>query len=712
MELNWSIYWLTLVSGGLSIIFALYLYWWVVNKNDPGNERMKEVMHAIQEGASAFLKRQYTTLMIFVGILAVVIGVIPQLGPATAFAYIVGSLASAAAGIIGMKIATQANARSASACRKGLSPAFKVAFYAGSVMGLLVVGIALLFLSILFWGFSAPIIASDSTVLNVMNIILGYSFGASSIALFAKAGGGIYTKAADIGADLVGKVEASLPEDDPRNPAVIADNVGDNVGDVAGMGADIFDSYVASIVAAMILGISVEQWVSVPTPYTFVVLPLIVSAFGIFASCIGLVAVPALIKKFPEKPGRALNYGTYVTTGTYIVLGLIFLPMILPAQYGMLIFWANVAGLSSGVVIGITSDYYTDISKAPVKAIAKASTTGSATTILKGFSVGLLSVVPALIGIAAATIISYFVGAAITPDSPVAGGLYGVSMAAAGMLSITGMIVSSDAYGPIVDNAAGIAEQSGLGEEVVAVGDKLDAAGNTAKAITKGFAIGAAALTVLALFAAFGDIVNEIEAYAFNINLLNPLVIAGMFIGAFMPCLFSAKLIGAVESCAGLMIENIRQQFKEHPGILKGTEKPDYRTPIDIATKGALKELLGPSIIAIVVTLAVGLFLGVNALAGYLAGAIITGIVFALLMANSGGAWDNAKKFIEEGAYGGKGSEAHAAGVVGDTVGDPFKDTAGPSLNTLITVMSLTASLFAPLFIELAKYSLEALLGA
>ncbi|MBD3188153.1 sodium-translocating pyrophosphatase [Candidatus Bathyarchaeota archaeon] len=708
MEIN-PIFILTIISGTVSIVFALYLYSYVT-KQDPGNERMKEVMHAIQEGASAFLKRQYVTMMYFVTIVAVVIGLLgfidPQaFGIGTAVSYVIGSVASALAGIIGMKIATQANSRSAFGCQRGITPAFKVAFYAGSVMGLLVVGIALVGVSILYWAFALPEVATDENVLNILNHVLGYSFGASTIALFAKAGGGIYTKAADVGADLVGKVEANLPEDDPRNPAVIADNVGDNVGDVAGMGADIFDSYVASIVATMILGIALDSGAGT---YTFVILPLIASAFGIFSSAIGLIIVPLLIKNSPDRPGKALNMGTYITTIVYIVFSGVFFPLMIPDVWPW-IFLSNIAGLVSGVVIGITSDYYTDIGKPPVKSIAKASTTGSATTILRGFSVGLISTVPALIGIASATVISFFVGTKIMPSDTLAGGLYGVAMAAVGMLSITGMIVSSDAYGPIVDNAAGIAEQSGLGEEVVAVGDKLDAAGNTAKAITKGFAIGAAALTVLALFAAFGDIVSEITEYSFNIQLLNPLVICGMFVGALMPCFFSARLIGGVESCAGLMIENIRKQFKENPGILEGTSKPDYRSPIDIATKGALKELLWPSIIIIAVTLGVGLLLGVNALAGFLAGAIITGIVFALLMANSGGAWDNAKKYIEEGAYGGKGSEAHSAGVVGDTVGDPFKDTAGPSLNTLITVMSLAASLFAPLFIKLAGISLQVL---
>ncbi|MFX0098169.1 MAG: sodium-translocating pyrophosphatase [Candidatus Hodarchaeota archaeon] len=703
---------LTFISGAISVAFAIILYIYVM-KQDTGNEKIREVMKAIQEGANAFLKRQYLTLLIFVGIVAAIISFLPEaygLGWKTGIAYVVGSCSSILAGLVGMKIAVMANGRTAAECRMGISKAFGVAFYAGSVMGLLVVGIALIGVSLIYTllvlgagsGIETMSIEDQTNaVLGLLNVVLGYSFGASTIALFAKAGGGIFTKAADVGADLVGKVEANLPEDDPRNPAVIADNVGDNVGDIAGSGADIFDSYVASIIASMILGVSIVNTSSGSISYIIVLLPLIISALGIIASCIGLITVPALIKLKGDKPGLALNLGTYITTGVYIVFALIVLPLLVPT-YWTAIFWTNVSGLISGVLIGVASDHYTSIEAGPVKSIAKASTTGAATNILRGFSVGLTSLVPALIGVAATTVISYWAGTTIFPGFPMVGGLYGISMAAVGMLSITGMIMSSDAYGPIVDNAAGIAEQSGLGEEVVAIGDKLDAAGNTAKAITKGFAIGAAALQVLALFAVFSELASAITAYTVNINLMNPLVICGMFLGAMMPCIFSARIIYGVESCAELLIADVRGQFKKHPEILLGTMKPNYKSPIDIATKGALKELLGPSILTIGVTLIVGIFLGVNALAGYLIGAIITGIVFALLMANSGGAWDNAKKFIEEGAYGGKGSEAHAAGVVGDTVGDPFKDSAGPSLNTLLSVISLTASLFAPLFINIA----------
>ncbi|UCG45291.1 MAG: sodium-translocating pyrophosphatase, partial [Candidatus Bathyarchaeota archaeon] len=501
----------------------------------------------------------------------------------------------------------------------------------------------------------------------------GFSFGASSIALFAKAGGGIYTKTADIGADLVGKVEMDFPEDDPRNPAVIADNVGDNVGDVAGMGADIFDSYVASIVAAMILG-------AVVMGVTGILLPLLLSAAGVFASIVGT----ALVRVRGNNPGAALNRGTYITCiafGVFAYLTIYFLGV------SMDYFYATIAGLIAGVVLGITSDYYTSIDRGPALTTAEVSKTGTAINILTGFSYGSISIVPPLIGIGVATIVSYWFA-----------GLYGVSIAAVGMLSITGMIVASDAYGPIVDNAKGIAEQSGLSEEVIKIADRLDAAGNTAKAITKGFAIGAAGLTVIALLAAYGEIVG-IE----SVDFMNPFVLTGALLGSFMPPLFSALTILGVGRNAHRMINEIRRQFREIKGLKEGKAKPDYAKCVDIATVGALRELILPSVLAIIVPLIVGFILGKSALGGFLVGSILSGLVFALLMANSGGLWDNAKKYIEDGNLGGKGSDAHKAAVTGDTVGDPFKDTAGPSINTLLVVMSLTASMFAPL---IAVYAL------
>jgi len=649
------------ISGLASIFVALYLYFWV-KKQSAGTPKMKEISDAIRQGAVAYLKREYKTLAIFVAILSVIITfALGPKGPSTALAYVVGSICSALAGYLGMDIALHANVRTAQAARKSLKKAFPVGFYGGAVMGLAVVGLALLGISIIYYVYPDP------------EIVLGFSFGASSIALFAKAGGGIFTKTADIGADLVGKVEMDFPEDDPRNPAVIADNVGDNVGDVAGMGADIFDSYVASIVAAMILG-------AVVLSVKGIILPLLLSAAGVFASIIGTF----LVRVKGNNPGAALNKGTYITC---IIFGVFAFLTIYLLEVDMNIFYATIAGLIAGVVLGITSDYYTSIDRGPAMTTAESSKTGAAINILTGFSYGCISIVPPLIGIGVATIISYQLA-----------GVYGIAMAAVGMLSITGMVVSSDAYGPIVDNAKGIAEQSKLGKKVIKIADRLDAAGNTAKAITKGFAIGAAGLTVIALLAAYAEIVG-IE----SVDLMNPFVLTGALVGVFMPPLFSALTILGVGKNAFRMIKEIRRQFRTIKGLKEGKAKPDYARCVDIATIGALKELILPSVLAIVVPLAVGFILGKSALGGFLIGSILSGLVFALLMANAGGLWDNAKKYIEDGHFGGKGSDAHKAAVTGDTVGDPFKDTAGPSINTLLVVMSLTASMFAPL---IAAYAL------
>jgi len=650
------------VSGLISILVAIYLYYHV-KKQDAGTPKMHEVSSAIREGAIAYLKREYKTLAIFVFIMAILITIaLGRKGPVTALAYVIGSISSALAGFIGMDIALKANVRTTSAARKGLNKAFPIGFYAGAVMGLSVVGLALIGISAIYWIYNDP------------EIVLGFSFGASSIALFAKAGGGIFTKTADIGADLVGKLEMDLPEDDPRNPAVVADNVGDNVGDVAGMGADLFDSYVASIVAAMIIGTAVLG-------IKGAILPLMFAAVGIFASIIGA----SLVRVRKEgNPGAALNRGTYITCVVFTIFTFL---MIYYLNFDMNIFYATLAGLIAGVIIGITSDYYTSIDRFPAIKTAEASKTGAAINILTGFSYGLISIVPTLIGISIATIIAFKFA-----------GLFGISMAAVGMLSITGMVVSNDAYGPVVDNAKGIAEQSKLGRKVIAVADKLDAAGNTAKAITKGFAIGAAGLTVIALLAAYAEIV-DIKI----IDIMNPFVLTGAFIGIFMPPLFSALVILGVGKNAFRMIEEVRRQFREIKGLREGKSKPDYARCVDIATKGALKELILPSVLAVVVPLVVGFVLGKSALGGFLVGSILSGLVFALFMANAGGLWDNAKKYIEDGKFGGKGSDAHKAAVIGDTVGDPFKDTAGPSINTLLVVMSLTASMFAPL---IAMYAL------
>ncbi|OGO05649.1 MAG: sodium-translocating pyrophosphatase [Chloroflexi bacterium RBG_13_56_8] len=664
-----------LVAGMVSIAVAAYLYRWVMSQPNESSA-MAKFSRSVQEGAAAYLKRLFQAL----GALAVVIMLIIlfALGWKSALAYIVGSTCSAVAGYFGMHVATRANARVAWAARQGLQKAFPVGFFAGGVMGLSVVGFALIGMTLFYIIFGDP------------QVILGFSFGASTLALLAKAGGGIYTKTADIGADLVGKVEFNLAEDDPRNPAVVADNVGDNVGDVAGMGADIFDSYVASVVAVMILGASL--FAGTAHGESYVLLPLLLSAAGILASLLGMLFVRT---GESNNPGRALNTGTIVTAILFALftLGVVFL-LHIDRPWG--VFWPTVAGLLAGVVIGFTSDYFTDIDQKPVQNTAAAANTGPAIVILDGFSYGLLSIVPSIVGICVAMVAAW-----VLAERFGIAGTYGVSIAAVGMLAITGMIVSSDAYGPIVDNAKGCAEAGGEAHETIAVCDRLDAAGNTAKAITKGFAIGAAALTVLALFAAYAETVNLTQ-----LDLRNPGVLVGVFIGGMMPPLFSALTILSVGRNANLMVEEIRRQFREIPGLLEGKAPPDSSLCVDIATRGALKELILPAVLSLTLPIVVGILLGKHALGGFLAGSIVTGIIFAILMANAGGLWDNAKKYIEDGAHGGPGSEAHKAAVVGDTVGDPFKDTAGPSLNTLITVMSLSATIFGPIIASLALFEL------
>ncbi len=671
------------VAGLISIASALYLFYYV-SRQDSGTKKMQEISAAIKEGATAYLKRQNITLAIFVAVVAVILGIFFNFH--MALAYIFGSLCTTLASYFGMIAAIKANVRASNAARKGLNQALPVAFYGGAVMGLSIVGIALLGVSLLYYIYGP----------ENLDIILGFSFGASALALFAKAGGGIYTKTADISADLVGKVEIGIPEDDPRNPAVIADNVGDNVGDVAGMGADLIDSYIAGTIAAMIIG---KAWadtlmgsneITATTYIILVILPLLIKATGIFASVLGMLFVRTRKR---GNPGAALNRGTFATCIIFAVLTFVVIHFSGIGDYGLGIFLATLAGLIAGMIIGLTTDYFTSIDRPPVLKTAEAAKTGAATNILSGFSYGVVSIVPPVVGIVAATLASWYLAATYGVDP-----VYGVAIGAVGMLATLGMVISADAYGPIADNAKGIAEQSGLGKEVIAVTDRLDAAGNTAKAISKGFAIGAAALQVLALFAAYAVVVG-ITA----VDLMKPRVIAGVFIGAMVPPLLSALLILAVGSNAFKMIEEVRRQFREIPGLMEGKTKPDYAKVVDMATRGALKELLLPCILAIVSPLAVGFLLGKEALGGFLAGSIVTGIIFGLFMANSGGAWDNAKKYIEAGSFGGEGSDAHKAAVIGDTVGDPFKDTAGPSLNTMITVMALVASVFAPL---IATYAL------
>jgi len=697
------------IAALISILVGLYFYRYV-EKQDSGNERMREISEAIRVGARAFLKREYTVLAIFVGVIAVLLLIFlptpiwtgtPLSNISLALAYVFGSSFSALAGFLGLTIATKANAKVANGARQGLNKAFPVGFRGGAVMGMSVVGIGLLGISIVYFLTGDP------------ETVLGFSFGASSLALFAKAGGGIYTKTADISADLVGKVELDLPEDDPRNPAVIADNVGDNVGDVAGMGADLFDSYVASVVAVMILGAAL----SLTGNTLYIQIPLVFAGVGIFASIIGALTVRVGPK---GNAGNALNLGTYTTCA---IFGLLTAIATYYLNYDWRIWGAAITGLVGGVIIGVTTNYFTSEDKPPVIKTAEASKSGPAINIITGFSYGLRSIILPLIGIGVAAAISYLL------VSPIGGttdalkfGVFGISMAAVGMLSIVGLTVSNDAYGPIVDNAKGVAEQSGLSEEVIAITDELDCAGNTAKAITKGFAIGAAGLTVISLLAAFKEIAESALRAAnptllptdprviVDFSFLNPLVLLGTLIGVAIPAVFSAMLMLGVGRNAERMIAEIRRQFREIPGLKEGKPgvKPDYAKCVDIATVGAIRELLPASVVILVATLVVGFVGGIYALGGLLVGAILSSLLLALLMSNAGGLWDNAKKLIETGVHGGKGSDAHKAAVVGDTVGDPFKDTAGPSLNTMITVMSLVASLFAALIVQ---YNLVGLLG-
>jgi K(+)-stimulated pyrophosphate-energized sodium pump len=674
-----------MLCGVVSITVALGLYRWVISQN-PGSAKAQKIASYIRDGARSYLQRLYFALLVLALVLGLIIAIVYGLsadqsgaggfnllrGGTMALAFIAGALCSTLAGYLGMTVAVAANVRTATAAGHSINRAFKVSFYAGAVMGLAVVGLAVIGMSAVY------LLTGDA------QFVLGFSLGASSLALLAKAGGGIYTKTADIAADLVGKIEAGIPEDDPRNPAVIADNVGDNVGDVAGMGADIFDSYVASTVAAMLLGASLfASDVTLQAKYT--VFPLILCGLGILCALIGIQFV-----RVGEngKPGGALNRGTIITCA---LLGVAASALVLLGHYNLGVLWATLAGLCAGVVIGFTSDYFTSSDHRPVFQTARMSGSGPAITIITGFSYGLISIVPSVVGIAAATLASYYLA-----EQAGISGLYGIGISAVGLLSVSGMIVSSDAYGPIVDNARGIAEMSGMSQEVIDTADVLDSAGNTAKAITKGFAISAAALTVIALFAAYAEVVAS-RGVNLSISLRQPIVVVGAFLGAMTPPLFSALTMLAVTDNAFKMIGEVRRQFREFPGILKGTDEPDYKSCVGMAAQGALTSLILPATLAIVLPMLVGFVMGPEALGGFLGGSIFTGIIFALFMSNAGGLWDNAKKFIESGQFGGPHSEAHIASVVGDTVGDPFKDTAGPSLNTLITVMSLVASMIAPI---------------
>jgi len=678
------------VVAGLVALLTASLFALYVRRRDPGEGRMVEISNYIRRGAMAFLNREYRSLIIFIIVVSVLLFLLSfvkngGVSHYTSLSFVVGAILSALSGNVGMRIATLANVRTAKAVEKDIHSGLKVAFSSGAVMGLTVVGLGLSGISLIYLIFSKV----DPSGLS--SIMFGFGFGASSIALFARVGGGIYTKAADVGADLVGKVEAGIPEDDPRNPAVIADNVGDNVGDVAGMGADLFESYVDSIIAAIAIGVT---FTTLNSSVSF--LPLIIAGIGILSSIIGIAVVVLLRNRDPTK---AMNSGVITSSIVMIILSLIVLYLFRDAEFSSLggdatwysVLGALIAGLVAGIIIGFSTEYYTSDKYDPTKKIAKASTTGAATTIIEGMAVGMLSTIIPVISVVVAIIVAY-----ILAD------LYGIAIAAVGMLSTLGMTLSMDTYGPVADNAAGIAEMAGLGKNVRERAEELDAVGNTTAAIGKGFAIGSAALTALALFATYNQSLSSLGKQL-TLSLSNPSVIAGIFIGALMPFLFSALALSAVGEAAEEMVNEVRRQFREIKGIMEGKATPDYERCVDISTKAAIRKMVLPTLLAIIVPVVVGVIpqLGPEAVGGVLAGAIASGFLLAIYMANSGGAWDNAKKYIEKGNLGGKGSEAHKAAVVGDTVGDPLKDTAGPSLNILIKLMSIVSLIFAPLFVLL-----------
>ena len=680
------IHW-TPAFGAAALLFAWYKAGWV-RRQDPGTDRMKEIAGFIQSGAMAFLRREYSVLVVFSLVVSVLL-VAANYSSGTAlvgFSFLVGAVCSALAGYFGMKVATDANVRTTNAARQSLSAALQIAFAGGSVLGMSVVGLAILGMSLLYLLYTR-MYGVELTVLQdeVLQILSGYSLGASSIALFARVGGGIYTKSADVGADLVGKVEAGIPEDDPRNPAVIADNVGDNVGDVCGMGADLFESYVGAILGSMVLALGYVRGleaagVAVASPLNYVILPMVLAGFGILCSIAGTFMVRT---SEGGNPQTALNMGTLGAGVLMLVVSIPVTRALTPEVWGRL-YGAMIVGLAAGIAIGFITEYYTSESKKPARAVAAAAQTGAATNIIAGLALGMKSTGWPLLLLSVAIVLTYMLA-----------GLYGVALAGLGMLGTVGIQLAVDAYGPIADNAGGIAEMSGLPKEVRSRTDKLDAVGNTTAAIGKGFAIGSAALAALALMAAFQE---QAQLGPGDLSIANPVVLAGILIGGMVPFLFSAMAMQAVGEAAFDMIEEVRRQFREIPGLLEGRPgaKADYARCVDIATAAALKRMIVPGLMAIVLPVVAGV-LRKEFLAGVLVGSLVSGVLMAIFMANAGGAWDNAKKHIEAGNYGGKGSDAHKAAVVGDTVGDPFKDTAGPAINILIKLMSVVALVIAPL---------------
>ena len=660
-----------LAAGGVALLFAAITAILVL-RADPGNQRMRAIGDAIRDGSGTFLRREYMVLAPFVIVVAAGLWALidwwtlDNKVPETAIAYLAGTLCSATAGFIGMSVAVRANVRTAAAAMHGLNPALRIAFSSGSVMGITVVGIGLLGVTILYM------------IFQNITVVAGFGFGASSIALFARVGGGIFTKAADVGSDLVGKIEVGIPEDDPRNPGVIADNVGDNVGDVAGMGADLFESYVSSIIAAIALA---TAGAAVAWDGNKAVLPLMLAGAGIVASILGTFVVRSGEQASFGQLLWALRQGIFTAA---ILLAVFALVITITLDMEFVWFWAIITGLVAGIIIGLSTEYYTSYDYGPTQQIAESSQTGAATVMISGIATGMISTVVPLVAVGFTIIIAFELA-----------GFYGVALAGVGLLSTLGITLATDAYGPVADNAGGIAEQAQLDPEVRQRTDALDALGNTTAATGKGFAIGSAALTSLALLAAFA-----IAANIDTINLLQHTTIVGILFGAMLPFLFSAFTMKAVGRAAMSIVDEIRRQFREIPGLMEGTADPDYNQCVDIATKGALKEMIVPGLMALAAPLATGFILGVEALGGMLIGAVGSGFMLAIMMATAGGAWDNAKKYVELGHYGGKGSDAHKAAVEGDVVGDPFKDTSGPSLNILLKLMAIVSLVFAPVFLE------------